>query len=309
MNNFDEILKISDKVVKSMVKDNLPGTYIDLSGRQRMLSQRMGLYLVRYLDTSTQSYFYVYYKSMKMYNRTILSFTEDKLIKQKKNLHKIILQNYQYWKNFQIYIKNLINKENEIQKNIAYIHKNNMKLLKNMDEAVWLYTDYSEAKSNFIKNFLYISGFLALLIILYTFFMAKAMEKHVENFVSRAKELSDIDPITEKTPLKMDLCGEDELKEVSTHINKFADKVRSAFEHSNEALKRAELAAKELQIIADNVEVAIDDIGVKDRKSFGKNIDTTEDIAIESAESLIHVSKMIKRLKDNLSKIIESCPN
>ncbi len=309
MNNFNEILGISDKVVKAMVKENLPGHYIDLSGRQRMLSQRMGLYLVRYLDTASQNYYYTYYKSMKMYDMTLQSFVNNPLVKQKSNLNEIVVQNYKYWKNFKSYIKNLIEKENKIQQNIEYIHKNNVKLLKTMDEAVWLYTDYSESKSNFIKNFLYISGILALLIIFYTYFTAKALDRHVKNFVDRAKELSNIDPIKQKTPLRVDVCGEDELKEVSTHINKFADKVRSAFDYSNEALKRAELAAKELQIIADDAETALNELGIKDRKNFGKNIDTTEDIAIESAESLIHVLKMIQRLKDNLSKIIESCPN
>jgi len=309
MNSFDEILKISDRVVKAMVKENLPGHYIDLSGRQRMLSQRMGLYLVRYLDTSSQSYYYTYYESMRMYDRTLQSFTKDPLVEQKPDLKKIVSQNYEYWKNFKNYIKNLIEKENRIQKGIEYIHKNNVKLLKTMDEAVWLYTEYSESKSNFIKNFLYISGVLALLIIFYTYFTAKAMERHVKNFVDRAKELSNIDPIKQRTPLRVDVCGEDELKEASTHINKFADKVRNALDYSNEALKRAELAAKELQIIADDAESALNELGVKDRKNFGKNIDATEDIAIESAESLIHVSKMIQRLKDNLSKIIEAYPN
>ncbi|NPA74069.1 MAG: methyl-accepting chemotaxis protein [Epsilonproteobacteria bacterium] len=309
MNSFDDLLKISDKVVKAMVKENLPGHYIDLSGRQRMLSQRMGLYLVRYLDTSSQSYYYTYYEAMKMYDRTLMSFTKDSLIKNRKKLDDIVLQNYQYWKNFKTYIENLIAKENKIQKGIEYIHKTNVKLLKTMDEAVWLYTEYSEAKSDFIKNFLYISGMLALLIIFYTYFTAKALERHVKNFVEKAKELSDIDPIKQNTPLRVEVCGEDELKEASTHINKFADKVRNALEYSNEALKRAELAAKELQIIADEAELALKELGVKDRKNFGKNIDATEDIAIESAESLIHVSKMIQRLKDNLSKIIENYPD
>ena len=306
MDKFNEILKISDKVVKAMVDYNLPGSYIDLSGRQRMLSQRMGLYFIRYLNTSNQNDFYIYSKSMKLYNNTIIKFANNNKIKSNKNLYKIVSLNYKYWKNFQIYIKNLMEKENKIQRTIKYIHENNIKLLKNMNDAVWLYTSYSESKNNFIKNFLYISGVLALLIILYTYMIAKNLEKHVLNFVSRAKELSNKDPISENGELTIDFCGEDELKEVSTHINKFANKVKNAYNYSNEALKRAELAAKELQIIADDIEMAIDDSGVKDKKNFGKNIDATEDIAIESAESLLHVSNMIKRLKENLSDILNS---
>jgi len=170
MDKFNEILKISDKVVKAMVDYNLPGSYIDLSGRQRMLSQRMGLY-----------FFYIYSKSMKFYNNTIIKFENNNKIKSNKNLYKIVSLNYKYWKNFQNYIKNLMEKESEIQNAIKYIHKNNIKLLKNMNDAVWLYTSYSESKNNFIKNFLYISGVLALLIILYTYMIAKNLEKHVLN--------------------------------------------------------------------------------------------------------------------------------
>ena len=306
MNKFDNILKISDKVVKEMVKYKLPGRYIDLSGRQRMLSQRMGLYLVRYMDTFSQSYFYVYYEAMKMYDRTLLSFINNKMIKEKKELFKSVSKNYEYWKKFKLYIDNLLAKETKIDISMTYIHNNNVKLLKTMDEAVWLYTDYSREKTNFIKNFLYISGVLALFIIFFTYFTARALERHMENFVNRAKELSKIDPITQNTPLMVDICSEEELREASSHINKFADRVKSAFEHSNEALKRAEFAAKELQNIADNIEVALGELGTKDRKDFGKNIDDTEDIAIESAENLIQVSKMIQKLKRNLSEIIDS---
>ncbi len=306
MNKFDDILKISDKVVKKMVKYKLPGSYIDLSGRQRMLSQRMGLYLVRYMDTFSQSYYYIYYKAMKMYDRTIQSFINDKIVKEKKELYKSVSNNYEYWKKFKLYIDNLLAKETKIDINMTYIHNYNTKLLKTMDEAVWLYTDYSREKTNFIKNFLYISGVLALFIIFFTYFTARALERHMENFVNRAKELSKIDPVTQNTPLMVDICGEDELKEASSHINKFADRVKNAFEHSSEALKRAEFAAKELQNIADNIEVALDELGVKERDNLGKNIDDTEDIAIESAENLIQVSKMIQKLKNNLSEIIDS---
>jgi len=306
MNKFNDLLKISNKVVKKMVSSNLPGSYIDLSGRQRMLSQRMGLYLVRYIDTFSQNYYYTYYKAMKMYDRTILSFMKDKLVKNKPDVYQMVSNNYDYWKRFKAYILNLIVKESRIEKNISYIHNNNIKLLKTMDEAVWLYTDYSTEKTTFIKNFLYISGVLALLIIFFTYFTARALERHMENFLKRAKELSTIDPATQNTPLMIDMCGEDELKEASSHINKFADRVKSAFEHSSEALKRAEFAAKELQNIADNIEVALDELGVKERGNLGKDIDNTEDIAIESAENLIQVSKMIQKLKNNLSEIINS---
>lgn len=309
MNKFNDILKISNKVVKKMVKEKLPRNYIDLSGQQRMLSQKMGLYLVRYLNTSSQNYFYTYNEAMQNYNKTILMFMNDNLIKNKKQLFNIVTQNFNYWKNFKKYADNLIEKENQIQKNIQYINTNNIKLLQNMDKVVWLYTDYSEGKNNFIKNFLYISAVLALLIIFYTFFTAKMMERHIGIFVNRAKKLSSLDPTIQNTPLTKNVFREEELKEASTHINKFADKVRNAFELSNEAFKKAEMTANELQAITDNIEIALRELNVKDQNNFSKNINETEDIAIESTESLIKVSNMIKKLKNNLSEIIDSYSN
>jgi len=309
MNKFNDILKISNKVVKKMVKEKLPRNYIDLSGQQRMLSQKMGLYLVRYLNTSSQNYFYTYNEAMQNYNKTILMFMNDNLIKNKKQLFNIVTQNFNYWKNFKKYADNLIEKENQIQKNIQYINTNNIKLLQNMDKVVWLYTDYSEGKNNFIKNFLYISAVLALLIIFYTFFTAKMMERHIGIFVNRAKKLSSLDPTIQNTPLTKNVFREEELKEASTHINKFADKVRNAFELSNEAFKKAEMTANELQAITDNIEIALRELNVKDQNNFSKNINKTEDIAIESTESLIKVSNMIKKLKNNLSEIIDSYSN
>ncbi|MFB1009393.1 MAG: type IV pili methyl-accepting chemotaxis transducer N-terminal domain-containing protein [Sulfurospirillum sp.] len=48
---IEKLLVLSDNVVQRMVAANLSNVHIDLSGRQRMLSQRMGLYVNRYLRT------------------------------------------------------------------------------------------------------------------------------------------------------------------------------------------------------------------------------------------------------------------
>jgi len=51
---IENLLAMSDNIVQEMVKRDLKAEYIDLSGRQRMLSQRMGLFMERYLRTDNQ---------------------------------------------------------------------------------------------------------------------------------------------------------------------------------------------------------------------------------------------------------------
>ncbi len=79
---INKILSLSDNIVKKMVKNKMQGKYIDLSGRQRMLSQRMGLFLKRYLRTSNKEDFAIYNNAKNLYNKTIISFLNDENVKK-----------------------------------------------------------------------------------------------------------------------------------------------------------------------------------------------------------------------------------
>ncbi|MCD8544223.1 MAG: hypothetical protein LRY52_04995 [Sulfurospirillum cavolei] len=43
-----------------------------------------------------------------------------------------------------------------------------------------------------------------------------------------------------------------------------------------------------------------------EKKTFDKNVNATEDIAIQSAENLIHVNKMLQKLKRSLNQMVEN---
>ena len=302
---INKILSMSDNIVKTMVKNNMKGTYIDLSGRQRMLSQRMGLFLKRYLRTSNREDFIIYLNAKDLYDMTIINFLNNEKIKDNKEVYTACKTTYDYWKNFQKYANELISEQANINKLTQYIYKNNVIVLKNMDEAVWLFTDYSEQKNMFFVYMQFFLLSLGLIIILYSFLLTKEIMNHLRDFIDKAKMLAsaDITQINSKN-FKFAEANEDELKEASSHINSFVQKVNRALNHSQDAIDKAERAVEELESLSDGASALSSlELNDADKKGFDKKISATEDIAIESTENLLHVTKMLEKLKSNLSSI------
>ncbi len=175
-----------------------------------------------------------------------------------------------------------------------------------MDEAVWLFTDYSEQKNMMFIYMQFTLLSLGFIIILYSFLLTKEIMNHLRDFIDKAKMLasSDINQINTEN-FKLKETNEDELKEASTHINLFVEKVNSALNHSQDAIDKAEKAVEELESLSDDASKAFISLELNetDKKGFDKKISTTEDIAIESTENLMHVAKMLEKLKSNLSTI------
>jgi len=192
---------------------------------------------------------------------------------------------------------------------MEYVYEKNVQLLNAMDEAVWLYTDHSEAKNDMFLKFQYIALLIGLIIIVYAFVMTKEIIEHLEGFVQKAKELAhgDINSFTASSVTLFE-NSEDELKEASSHISIFVQKVNLAMKDSEDALKKAENAVSQLQQLALDVEDVIEDMGIdeNEKKRFDKNVNATEDIAIQSAENLIHVNRMLQKLKKSLNAMVES---
>ncbi|MBE0490713.1 MAG: type IV pili methyl-accepting chemotaxis transducer N-terminal domain-containing protein [Sulfurospirillum sp.] len=302
------ILQLSDRVVKEMVLANMQGIYIDDSGRQRMLSQRMGLFLERYLRTDSKEDYLNFMAAKKIYATVIERFVKDEAIKNISDVFHSVKECHEFWIEHDVYMMKLAKDENEINKIISTIYQDNVKLLNTMDNAVWLYTDFSESKNNLFVTFQYIALLVVLIIILYTFLMSKEIVTHLNDFIKRARNLKNVDlNALEKHELLVDEDSEDELKEASGHIATFITKVNSAMSHSQEAITKAEFALKELQFLSDDVEEALKELRVegKQKSNFDKQVNATEDIAIESAESLLHVKKMLEKLQSNLNALME----
>ncbi|MDD3324072.1 MAG: type IV pili methyl-accepting chemotaxis transducer N-terminal domain-containing protein [Sulfurospirillaceae bacterium] len=303
----EKLLSLSDVVVKKMVTEDLRGLYIDFSGRQRMLSQRMGFYIERYLRTDNKQDFLLFFEAKNLYGSTVEDFVTDEELKRYPDVYRSVEEVHAYWEEYQAYLTKLLNIEGDINKRLAYIYEKNVKLLNTMDEAVWLYTDDSERQNNFFVVFQYLSLLVALIIILYSFIVSRDIVAHLDDFIRKTKELSfaDVENIKNQNMILHEdhENSEDELKEASSHISKFIKKVNSAMSHSEEAIERAENAISELQQLAEDVEDAISDMDIdeSEKNRFDKNVNATEDIAIQSAENLIHVTRMLQKLKKSLN--------
>jgi nitrate/nitrite-specific signal transduction histidine kinase len=306
---IEKLLFLSDTVVQRMVAANLSNVHIDLSGRQRMLSQRMGLYINRYLRLANAQDLLVYADAKALYDKTIKGFLDDPAVKKAPEVYAIVKETNAYWEEYAVFLENLLAKEAQINKHMAYIYEKNVQLLNAMDEAVWLYTDHSEHKNDRFLKFQYMGLLIGLVIILYAFVMSKEVVEHLEHFVQKAKELAQGDlNIIAKQSVNLSENSEDELKEASSHISQFVQKVNRAMQESEDALKKAENAVSQLQQIAEDVEDAIEGMGIdeSEKRQFDKNVNATEDIAIQSAENLIHVNKMLQKLKKSLNQMVES---
>ncbi|KHG33111.1 MAG: methyl-accepting chemotaxis protein [Epsilonproteobacteria bacterium] len=306
---IEKLLFLSDAVVQRMVAANLSNVHIDLSGRQRMLSQRMGLYANRYLRMANAQDLVIYADAKALYDKTIKGFLNDPAVQNDPKVYGVVKETNAYWEEYVVFLDRLIEKETQINRHLAYIYEKNIQLLNAMDEAVWLYTDHSEHKNDLFLKFQYIGLLIGLVIILYAFVMTKEVIEHLEGFVQKAKELAqgDVNVVT-KHHLNLSSNSEDELQEASTHISQFVQKVNLAMQESEDALKKAENAVSQLQQIAEEVEDAIEGMGIdeNEKKTFDKNVNATEDIAIQSAENLIHVNKMLQKLKRSLNQMVEN---
>ncbi len=302
------LLNESDKIVKIMVKNSMNGNFIDLSGRQRMLSQRMGLFAERYLRTDHKEDYLKFIKARNQYNETIIGFINDKEVQALPEVYNHVEKTYKEWKEYEKYLLGILRVENSINNSISYIYEKNIKLLNTMDAAVWLYTEYSEEKNSLFIKFQYISLIIALVIILFSFILSREIVNHINDFVDRTKALEsdDINSLNH-VHIRVNEKSEDELVEASNYLSKFVKKVNVAMSHSEDAITQAESAVLELQNLADSVDDALEDLQIdkKEKDSFDKKVNATEDIAIESAENLIHVRKMLEKLKSNLNTMVE----
>lgn len=101
-------------------------------------------------------------------------------------------------------------------------------------------------------------------------------------------------------PIKIEAEGE--LIEASYMFNRFLNKINSAIIDSNSALEQSKNASIKLEEISNEFDEIINEL--QNKSEISKQLNRSEDIAIQTQEQLLHSGKRLNELKNELEKII-----
>ena len=291
-------------------KNEKDAMIINIAGKQRMLTQNISkniFYLYsnpkssqNELDTSIEEFIYNL-ESLKGGNslsklKESPNMQIDRQMLQIEYLWSIFYQNIVKFKEL---IHNNTNQK-ELQNIVNIIYETNPELLYEVDALVSLHTINSEQKIRFLKNSQYFFAILILFFIIYSFLELKTMEKNALRFLEESKKVMEQDFEEPLKPLKIEAEGE--LVEASNIFNRFLNKINSAIIDSNSALEQSKNASYKLEEITNEFDEIISEL--KNKSEISKQLNKSEDIAIQTQEQLLHSSKRLNELKNELEKII-----
>ena len=291
-------------------KNEKDAMIINIAGKQRMLTQNISkniFYLYsnpkssqNELDTSIEEFIYNL-ESLKGGNslsklKEAPNIQIDRQMLQIEYLWSIFYQNIVKFKEL---IQNNSNKQ-ELQNIVNIIYETNPELLYEVDALVSLHTINSEQKIRFLKNSQYFFAILILFLIIYSFLELKTMEKNALRFLEESKKVMEQNFEEPLKPIKIEAEGE--LIEASNIFNRFLNKINSAIIDSNSALEQSKNASYKLEEISNEFDEIISEL--QNKNEISKQLNRSEDIAIQTQEQLLHSSKRLNELKNELEKII-----
>ncbi|MEA1920387.1 MAG: type IV pili methyl-accepting chemotaxis transducer N-terminal domain-containing protein [Campylobacterota bacterium] len=308
----EKLLDISDQIVKEMVKVGLSGNYIDDSGRQRMLTQKILLHSTQYLITAEAKHFKAFHEAYGLYDITLKRFIQDEVLTKTPRIKQLLIKNEKDWSHYSDYILDLMEKQRQINSSIRYIKDVNLVLLETMNSAVAAYSKHSEAQRAFLQYFQYAASLIALFFMLYSAVLIKDIEAHFDEFLRQSEAMANSMTDEEVSSQFVDIHNEeDELTLASRHMSHFAMKMTTVLEHAQQAINESEQAAKELASVTDSMDSSLGDLELDEasKKDIDRTIDTSEDIVIQSLEELSSTSKLLTQLQNNLNLIISKTQN
>ena len=291
-------------------KNEKDAMIINIAGKQRMLTQNISkniFYLYsnpkssqNELNSSIEEFIYNL-ESLKGGNslgklKESPNIQIDRQMLQIEYLWSIFYQNIVKFKEL---IHNNTNQK-ELQNIVNIIYETNPELLYEVDALVSLHTINSEQKIRFLKNSQYFFAILILFLIIYSFLELKTMEKNALRFLEESKKVMEQNFEEPLKPLKIEAEGE--LIEASNIFNRFLNKINSAIIDSNSALEQSKNASYKLEEISNEFDEIINEI--QNKSEISKQLNKSEDIAIQTQEQLLHSSKRLNELKNELEKII-----
>ncbi|WP_345993054.1 type IV pili methyl-accepting chemotaxis transducer N-terminal domain-containing protein [Sulfurimonas sp. HSL-1716] len=304
------LISISIYLNQKNTKDAL---LINIAGKQRMLTQKI-----------TKDIFYIYYSKNANYTDLDVSTNEFmknfKYIKQYEGLQDILelsespisvqLDKVDHlWNGFYndiVRFKQIAGEDQnspELKGLVDNIFVNNTVLLKEVDRVVAMLTELSENKIKNIENLQYSAGFILIVLIIYIISKLRSMESNALTFIEHTKSLSSLPNNVELKPLNN--VVESEIVEMSDIVNLFINKINSAIEHSNEAVSQSKHASVKLEEITEELNYILDELS--DNTLLLKHLSASEDMAIQSTEELFSSTNKLKRLSDELNKLLIEC--
>lgn len=302
------VIFVSIYLNEKNVKDAL---IVNIAGKQRMLTQKISKNIFYLYETRASNFsemdnaiveFNYNLNTLKDGN-TLLNISAAPTQKINEQISKVIV----LWKTFENNVKDfkiaiIKNDVQTLNSIFSYINETNNLLLENVDEVVNLYTNHIEEKTKLIKNFQYLSFTFLTIFAIYSFIQLRQIELHAKEFIDKYKKFKS-STLEEIEPIHIE--SEKEFVEVADSINCFLDKVTLAMNYSNGALEQSKMASQKLQDLTLEFGNIINEL--ENKKDIIKELDKSEDIAIESSESLLKTTNKLNDLKIQLDNLLKNC--
>ncbi len=314
------VIYASTLVLTNMQKDD--ALLVNLSGRQRMLTQKMSkeALIIANGNTSyektlrtTESLFETTLNGLKDGGKVALDLgmtqwtvvpaaPTEKIRKQLTTVQNLFMP-------FKAAIQKVIESKGKDKDALNYVINNNVKLLSEMNTAVGMYQKYSEVKvavMKLIQFWLMIVGLVivALFILIYE----RSIHKPVKNLLNVVNSLSEGKggDLTVKLPV----VSKDEIGKISQGVNKFIGKIRDLamtihtdVEHLKTSMNSLDENLEEVKNGSQKVEVTTDNITdvIKEISSVMQQID--ENVQ-EVANSAVSVANSATELSANMNRVL-----
>jgi methyl-accepting chemotaxis protein len=315
------VIYSSTVILTNMQRDD--ALLVNLSGRQRMLTQKMSKEALivangnkSYEDTltKTESLFETTLKGLKdggkvaldlgMTQWTVIpSAPTEKIKSQLEIVQKLFVP-------FKQAVQNVIQSNGKDKEALNYIVDNNVELLSEMNKAVGFYQEYSEVKVSVMKMiqlWFMIAGLIivAIFILVYEKFIHKPIKRLLMliNSLSEGKG----GDLTVRLPV----VSKDEIGKISQGVNKFIEKIENLakdihlnVEHLKNSMNSLDENLEEVKNGSQSVEVTTDNI-TNVIKEISQVMQQIDDNVQEVANSAVSVANSATDLSSNMNSILE----
>lgn len=302
------VISVTIYLNQKNIKD---ASIVNIAGKQRMLTQKITKNIFYLYQTKSHEFseidnaideFNYGLNTLKDGNK-LLNISSAPTEKINNQISKVVISWTTFEKNTKEFKTALL--QNDIQKLnylIDYVNTTNNTLLEEVDKIVSLYTMHIEEKTTFIKNFQYVAFAFLFIFALYSLIQLKQIEAHAREFIEKYKKLGATE-ITELEPIEV--STENEFVEMADNMNCFISRVNSVVSYSQNALEQSKMASAKLESLTEEFGDIIDEL--ENKSDVMKQIDRSEDIAIESNENLLKTTKKLNDLKTQLDALLQSC--